>query len=270
MNDTSPKMSLLMDENVALLTFRRLKKILIVSFLVFFVCLTVAITVLIIYLVRTQDSTSEDHKPTLLNPALQAFCFVASNTSSCIKMFDPIVSAKSVSDPNQIFTLSLQKAVKELKNIIPLLPSNTIPSRDGKETVTKFKNCSISLRNVLSQIRDTLRKMRANPFVEAQSDEQRAEMVYWITAAEENLDSCIHDLATDESGVRAAVLGVKAYVNGGRDFLLRFADVLQMFWIDNGSADWGIINLENLFGICVGGLELFFVVFMFYTLCTTR
>lgn len=254
-----------MEESAALSTFHKRNKILTLICLLFIVCLTVVIAALIIYLVRYENSTS----------ALESFCFVAFNISSCIKTFDPIISTKSVSDPNQIFTLSLEEAVKELENVISLLQSNTAPIRDGNETVAKFKNCSTSLADSLTQIRDALGKMRASPLVEAQSEGQWAEMMNEIRAAEENLRSCIDDLTTveetpDVSEVRAKVVGVKAYVNGGGDFLLGFAEVLQMFGSDNGSVDWGTINLENLFGICVGGLELCFLFFMFWSLCTTR
>ncbi|KAL0342616.1 UNVERIFIED_CONTAM: putative pectinesterase/pectinesterase inhibitor 26 [Sesamum calycinum] len=222
------------------------------------VCITVVIAVIIIYLVRNGSSMSG--KPTLLNPALQAFCFVASDRPSCIKTFNPIIKGKSVSDPNQILTLSLQQAIKELENVIPLVQSNTVRIRDGNDqTVAAFKNCSTSLLDALSQTRDALGKMRANPFVEAQSDEQRAEMVSQITAVEQSLGSCIEDLetveATDVSEVRAKVFDAKAYVNSGGDFLLRFDEVLQMVW-SYSVTDKGLI-LENLFSILQSRISSF-------------
>ncbi|KAL0416511.1 UNVERIFIED_CONTAM: hypothetical protein Slati_3483000 [Sesamum latifolium] len=223
MHDAGPKTSLLGEEaDAALSSFRRRNKILILVFLLFSVCITVVIAVLIIYLVRNKSSMSG--KSNLFNPALQAFCFVAYNRASCINTFNPIISGKSVSDPNQIFTLSLQHAIKELENVIPLVQSNTVRIRDGNDqTVAAFKNCSTSLLDALSRIRDAVGRMRANPFVEAQSDEERAEMVSRITAVEENLGSCIEDLATVEATdvreVRAKVFDVKAYVNSGGDFL---------------------------------------------------
>ncbi|KAL0286054.1 UNVERIFIED_CONTAM: hypothetical protein Sangu_2751500 [Sesamum angustifolium] len=270
MND-GPKTSLLGEEDVALSTFRRRNKILILVFLLFSVCITVVIAVIIIYLARNGSSMSG--KPTLLNPALQAFCFVASDRPSCIKTFNPIIRGKSVSDPNQILTLSLQQAIKELENVIPVVQSNTVRIRDGNDqTVAAFKNCSTSLLDALSQTRDALGKMRANPFVEAQSDEQRAEMVSQITAVEESLGSCIEVLetveATDVSEVRAKVFDAKAYVNSGGDFLLRFDEVLQMVW-SYSVTDRGLI-LENLFSICMCGLQLIFVFFLFLALFRTR
>ncbi|KAL2244254.1 UNVERIFIED_CONTAM: hypothetical protein Sindi_0543400 [Sesamum indicum] len=271
MNDADPKTSLLGEEGVALSTFRRRNKILILAFLLFSVSLTVVIAVLIVYLVRNESSRSG--KSTLFNPALQAFCFVSYNRPSCIKTFNPIISGKSISDPNQIFILSLQHAIKELENVIPLVQSNTTQIREGNDqTVAAFKNCSTSLPDALSQIRDTLGKMRANPFVEAQSDEQRAEMMSRITTVEENLGSCIEDLATVEATdvreVRAKVFDVKAYVNSGGDFVLGFDEVLQMLW-SYKVGDRGLV-LESLFDISMCGLQLIFVFFLFLALFRTR
>ncbi|KAK4437082.1 hypothetical protein Salat_0042100 [Sesamum alatum] len=270
MNDADPKTSLLIreDQDVALSMFRRRNKILILVFLLFSFCITVVIAALIIYLVRNESSMSG--RSTLFNPALQAFCFVAYNTPSCIKTFKPIISGKSVSDPNQIFTLSLQQAIKELENVIPLVQSNTVKIGDGNDqTVADFKNCSTSLLDAQSQIRDALRKMRVNPFVEAQSDEQRAEIVSRITATEENLGSCIEDLATvNATDVRAKVFDVKVYVNSGGDFLLGFDEVVQMFRSYSVS-DRGLI-FENLFSMSMGGLQFVFVLFLFLALFRTR
>ncbi|KAI3454649.1 hypothetical protein Pfo_011312 [Paulownia fortunei] len=130
-NDDSFKTSL-GEDDVTLSTFRKRNKILILVFLILIISLTLILCALIIYLVHN-NNIPQSNQP-LVNPAVEASC----NTPSCLKTFNPIISTKSVIDPNQILTLSLQTAAKELENIVSLILST---SGSVNKTVIAFKNC---------------------------------------------------------------------------------------------------------------------------------
>ncbi|GFP99367.1 hypothetical protein PHJA_002080800 [Phtheirospermum japonicum] len=216
-------------QDANLYTFHKRNKILILISLFLILSLTVVLGVLITHVVH--------NNPPSVNPAVKAFCL---DTPSCLKAFNPIISVKSRIGPSQIFTLSLQTAAKQLENVI-----------NDKTAMIGFENCSSSLRVGLGRIRDALATMRVDPFVEMQSNEQRAEMMNKIDAVEENLNSCLDDLGSRAestaviSEVTAKVQEVMVYVNRSGDFLLGYPAVLRRFDIDDYiGGDRGVINLE--------------------------
>ncbi|KAI3454650.1 hypothetical protein Pfo_011313 [Paulownia fortunei] len=235
----------LVEEDVTLSTFRKRNKILILIFISFIISLTLIIGALITYLVREDGSLSDQSVP--LNPAV--FYSDDCNTPSCLKIFNTIISTKSITDPNKIFTLSLQTAAKDLENLVSSILSTSGSISDGNKTVIAFKTCSGSLSVALSQIGDVLAIMRGNPFVETQSDEQRGEMMNRIMAADENLKSCLDDLgkveSTAVSEVREKVLQVKVYVSSSGDFLFGYDEVWDKFWSDI-AADWDSDDVKTL------------------------
>ncbi|KAG8379162.1 hypothetical protein BUALT_Bualt07G0059500 [Buddleja alternifolia] len=164
-----------------------------------------------------------------LNPAIQAYNPSACHTRLCLRTLDAILTTKSISDPNQIFTLSLQAASKHLQNLTSLISSNSAEKAD-----LTFKNCSNFIGHTMSRINDTLAIMRVNPFVESKSDEQRSEMMNWIMAVEEDLESCVDDLrnkveSTAVNEVRRMVSEVQVYVSSSGAFLLSYAEIMQEF-----------------------------------------
>ncbi|PIN14421.1 hypothetical protein CDL12_12956 [Handroanthus impetiginosus] len=253
------------DEDViTLLAFRKRNKIIILFFFLLIISITLILGTLISYLIH--NDTLQVSQPQI-NPAVEAFCYVSYNTSSCIRTTNYIINTKSVSDdPNQIFTLSLQTAAKELQNVISFL----LTFGSVEPDVIAFENCSRSLHDAMGEIRDILGLMRVNPFVEEQSDEQRVEMMNEVSGAGENIGSCLDylDKVNGSTATIAKLLQAKEYVNISEDFLIEYAEVLQMFWSDNG--DRGL-NFEIMFGICMGGiLQLLFMFFLFWSLCRIR
>lgn len=124
------------------------------------ISLTVTLTALITYLLRIDNHPPRN--PTL-NRALEAFCFVNSDPPACLRTLNPQITRKFVSNPNKIFTLSLQSAAEGVQNSID---SFTVTDELG------FGNCSDLLQHGLGQLRDPIDAMRADPFVESKSDEQ--------------------------------------------------------------------------------------------------
>ncbi|KAH6779570.1 hypothetical protein C2S52_010807 [Perilla frutescens var. hirtella] len=90
---------------------------------------------------------------------------------------------------------------------------------------------------------------------------ERGEMIKWIVAAEENLNSCIDDLWKGESrgvgDVREKVLRVKAYVRSGGEFLAWHDVVMRRFRgeVVVGPDYWRRVEIRgrenSAFGQCV-------------------
>ncbi|KAL1566293.1 hypothetical protein AAHA92_01921 [Salvia divinorum] len=202
-NTSNSKSSLIShEEDANIISFRRRNKILILSLLFLIILLTLTLSALIIRLVRPNYSSSHDQPH--VNQALRAFCF---DVPACFSAVRPLISHKLVTDPNQIFGLSLQAAADDLQRLI------------GSSA---FNNCSESLRHGLDQIRRPLAAIEADPFVQTRTDEQRAEMAKRIAAAEEDVDTCLDDLG--KIGAAAAELvRVKVYLSGAGDFLIDYA-----------------------------------------------
>lgn len=219
------------------------------------ISLTLTLTALIVYLVRIDDPPP--HDPTF-NRALDAFCSVNSDPPSCFGALIPKIAGKSVSDPNQIFAISLQSAAEDLQVSIDLL------TLSGK---LMLSNCSDLLRDGLGQIRDPIAAMRVDPFVESKSDEQRGEMMSRIVAAEGDLEECLADLAGIGDGIGEALVEAKAHLNGAGDFLIGYAEALQSFEADRGSHSrwWWVIYLDvpgiGVVGMC--GSQLLFMICLF-------
>ncbi|KAG8379163.1 hypothetical protein BUALT_Bualt07G0059600 [Buddleja alternifolia] len=262
------------EEDATLSKFRRRNKILIIIFLSFFISLILIISALIIHLMHVDDDddqsspqSDDDHIIIPHNPAIQAYYSSACYTHLCRRTLNSIFTTNSISDPNQIFTLSLQTASKHLRNLTSLISSNSVEKAD-----ITFKKCSNFLGHAMSRINDTLAIMRVNPFVGWQSDEQRSEMMNWIMAVEENLESCIDDLrdqveSTAVSEVRGKVSEVQVYVSSSGAFLLGYAEIMQEFWSTSFGGGWGM-DFKFAFGLY--GLQLVFIVSLFWSLFRSR
>ncbi|KAG6386102.1 hypothetical protein SASPL_154990 [Salvia splendens] len=181
----------------------------------------------------------------------KAFCY-SSDAPACIRAVQPLIRHKLVTDPNQIFGLSLQAAADDLQRLIGSIA---------------FNNCSESLRDALDQIRSPLAAIEADPFVQTRTDEQRAEMMKRIAAAEEDVDTCLDDLG--KIGEAAELVKVKVYLNGAGDFLIDYARAvrtaarLQMFEAYNDDRWRRIIMNDYVF---LGVIQWVFVVGLFCAL----
>ncbi|XP_047965244.1 uncharacterized protein LOC125209701 [Salvia hispanica] len=209
-NTSNSKSSLIShEEDANILSFRRRNKILILSLLFLIILLTLTLSFLFIRFVRPNDSSPHDNPR--INQALRAFCYANSDAPPCYGAVQPLIRHKLVSDPNQIFGLSLQAAAVDLRRLIGSIAHS---------------NCSQSLRDALDQIRRPLAAIEADPFVQTRTDEQRAEMMKRIAAAEEDVDTCLDDLG--KIGAAAELVKVKVYLNGAGDFLIDYARAVRM------------------------------------------
>ncbi|KAL3640594.1 hypothetical protein CASFOL_015562 [Castilleja foliolosa] len=100
-------------------------------------------------------------------------------------------------------------------------------------------------------------------------------MIKRIIKAEEDLEACVRDLEkADESTavieVKEKVLRVKGYLSSSRDNLFTYEHdvVWDKFW-GEFVAKWGVM-FGDVFLICVGGLQLLFMFFLFKTLFKFR
>ncbi|XP_057808872.1 uncharacterized protein LOC131023348 [Salvia miltiorrhiza] len=233
----SSKTSLIVhEEDANISAFRRINKVLILSLVFLIILLTLTLAALIVYLVRLDNNDSP-------SPA-RAYCYVNSDAPACSSIVNLIISGKFVSDPNQIFALSLQAAAEDLQRLIA-------------SSLIEFNNCSSSLRDALDQIRDPLAAMRVDPFVEFKSDEQRGEMMNRIAAAAEDVETCLDKIGGGEE------LGkVKAYLNGAGDFLIGYAEALQMLETDKWARVYNNHEIRQ-FSICMCVSQLTFIIALF-------
>ncbi|KAL7139217.1 hypothetical protein ABFS83_09G036100 [Erythranthe nasuta] len=247
------------EDDANLSKFRRRNNILILVFATFSISLTLTISALIFNLVRHVDS--ESGHLTRLNPAVRAFYEAAiCNTPSCREAFNPIINnitrtRSIITDPNQIFILSLQAAAEQLQNI----------------TITTDKNCSDSLRFGSDQIRYVLATVRGDPFVEKRSFGQRVAIVEGIGLAEDDLNPCVDYLLDDVEStavreVRAKVLRVMVYLSSSREFAGRFYEEMHQRYRDVAVVDWRNMVSDHMFIICICGLQLLFIFFLYWTL----
>ncbi|KZV39871.1 hypothetical protein F511_18675 [Dorcoceras hygrometricum] len=219
-------------EDATLLAFRRRRKKLIVIFSTFLIFVALTIAALITFLIL--DSGLETFGRTAaVDPSLQAFCSFADSTSSCLASVEPILYTKQVTNPNQIFTLSLETAAEELEILIS---NSTDQSSPG--------GCSsTSLREALNRINGTM---------SLEDGLHRYELMNRIEAAEEDLKVCT--AAADQSEkVKSTAAGglerARMFLGYSREFLSGYDDV----WVASG-APWYLVE-ENVFAIVILGSQ---------------
>ncbi|KAH6767777.1 hypothetical protein C2S52_018760 [Perilla frutescens var. hirtella] len=237
------------DEDANISTFRRRNKIIAAVFILLIISLTLLIAALIIQLRRSHKASSS-HKSVGFPPILD-FCSFSS-APTCLATLNPIITHKLITDPNQIFTLSLQTAAKHIQHLINTSLSNAPNS--------SFNSCSNSLRGGLGRIRESLATVRVDPFVESLSNEQRVAMKNRIVAAEEDVESCLDYLAAGE--MTAKLVDVQVCLISAVDFLDGYTR-MRPKEIDLYLS----IIAENL---CVWGLQLLFIFCLFCSLFRIR
>ncbi|KAG6412267.1 hypothetical protein SASPL_124941 [Salvia splendens] len=198
---------------------------------------------------RLRHNYSSPHDQPRINQAMSAFCYANSDAPACFRAVQPLIRHKLVSDPNQIFGLSLQAAADDLQRLIGSIA---------------FSNCSESLRDALDQIRRPLAAIEADPFVQTRTDEQRAEMMKRIAAAEEDVDTCLDDLG--KIGAAAELVKVKVYLNGAGDFLIDYARAVRRLLILEAYNDdrWRTIIMNDY--VFLGVFQWVFVIGLFCAL----
>lgn len=91
-----------------------------------------------------------------------------------------------------------------------------------------------------------------------------------IVVAEEDVETCLEDLGRIGGSGAAAALGkAKVYLNGAGDFLIGYAEVLQMFEADRGSRSRGVMFFLYVPGISLVtmcGSQFFFMICLFCSL----
>lgn len=108
--------------------------------------------------------------------------------------------------------------------------------------------------------------MRVNPFVGSLSEEQRDEMKKRIVAAEEDVESCLDDLAEE---MTAKLVNVQVYLGSAVDFVAghgKNGRILNYYVMEDSDFYRSVIS-GNLI-IC--GLQLLFVFGLFCSLFRTR
>ncbi|CAI9757528.1 unnamed protein product [Fraxinus pennsylvanica] len=167
---------------------------------------------------------------------------------------------KPETDPNQLFSFSLDIALKALASITHLISNSTQIEIDSE-----FKTCSSTLQEAVSQLNQTLRTLRVNPDVETLTDEQRSKMTKWIIAAEQELKHGCESTAVGEIGEK--VHEAMVHVSNSADFLFNYESVFTNFRLATTNSNW---DLKTVFAICMAVSMYSFLIFLFRALFRTR
>lgn len=225
-------------EEVNLEAYRRRYSNLVLAFKLFFISLTIITVVLITYLVQSEALDESIH-----------------NNPPSLQIDNPIATTES-----EIFNLSLQRAAQELEFAASLILNYSASSEAKSELA--FSRCREWLPIGSGQLREAI---RVNPFPERPSNQQRVEMANLIVAAEERINSCLRDLAATESSaavdeVWTAVGGAAAYLGERGDFLMRYRDKMWRNLMETAGAAFQF----DLTVVCLFGLQMFFIFFLFW------
>lgn len=245
------------DEAANLSIFRRRNKIIAVVFILLVISLTLFIGALIVQLLRIHNAPSSNNSVGINIPPIVDYCFF-SNAPTCSATLNPIIINKFITDPNQILAVSLQTVAICIQRVI-----NT-SSTDASNFASN--NCSNSLRDGLGRIRESLATIRVNPFVESLGKEERAEMKNQIVAAEEDVESCLDD---EPPEMTAKLVDVQVHLISAADFVDGYAKMGRIHIVESIVFDRSIVS-ENMFGICMCGLQLLFIVGLFCSLFRIR
>ncbi|XP_051123175.1 uncharacterized protein LOC127246038 [Andrographis paniculata] len=261
-NTTNKFKTNLLEEDATISAFRRRNRILIFVLFFIFVLFTLVLAVLISYLFR--NFLRRQPHVTDVNYAVKAYCQVSSDYFSCLRSFDGKFTPKSSVNPSQIYSNSLRIAAVKLEKFVSILPN----LKDRDESAADFVDtCSNSSIEAMNQISNALARMRKHPFVEAQSDDQRSEIVKWMNNAAINLDSCLEKV---DPAMATAVEEVKELVENGAYFVHSYVVVLKMIGDYEGVERYRGVHMETLLGISMVGLQLLYVFFMFCCLFRIR
>lgn len=269
------KSSLLQEEDDHLSSFRKRNNRLIITLFSLIILVGLILGAIIISLSHTQymETSNLIHS----NPAVNSFCSYTYFPFDCSNSLNFKIKPESKTDPNQLFSLSLDIAIEELTSITPLI---------NNQTESAFKNCSSLVQKSLSRLSQTLGIFRVNPDMRSQTDEQRSDMINLIFDAKQDLSSCCDDLAKIEStavrGIRAGVDQAKIYVSNISLFLLNYRSVFLKFNLATtrrDSFDFRIAiarfrrwNIENTFNAdaCMIVLQYLFLIGLFCSLFRVR
>lgn len=267
------KGSLLYEEDEHLSSFRKRNNRLIIILLCLIVLVGLIMGAIIISLSHDQyiDTSIQIHS----NLAVNSFCSYSHLPFYCSNQINYKIKPKAKTDPNQLFSLSLDIAIEELTSTTP---------RIDNQTESAFKNCSSLVQDSLSQLTQALGMFRVNPDVRKHTDEQRSDMMNWIVTAEQDLRSCYDDLAKIESPavteIRAELDQARIYVSNISLFLLNYRSVFFEFNLAparRNSFDFRIAialirrwNMENAFNLGIIVLQYLFLIGLFCSLFCLR
>lgn len=226
-------------EEVNLEAYRRRYNKLVLAFTLFFIFLAVITVALITYLVQSESFEESIHR----------------NPPSIDQIDTPIVDTES-----EVFNLSLQKAAQELELAASLILNSSALTEAKSELA--LNHCREWLQIGSGQLREAI---RVNPLPGRPSNQLRVEMASLIAAAEKDINSCLSELSAADSSaavdkVWSTVIGAAAYLDDRGDFLMSYRDKMWRRFRETAGAAVEF----NLVVVCLFGMQMFFIFFLFW------
>ncbi|CAK9155699.1 unnamed protein product [Ilex paraguariensis] len=135
-------------------------------------------------------------------------------------------------DPEFVFNLSIQVAVKELTNLTSL-PKTLLSKSNDPSTESALKDCMSLFDDALSQLNKSVALMDVNPVEWVLTEAKIGDLNTWISSAMSDEETCLDGLeemgSTMVDEVRTKVQTSKEYMSNSLAILVNIQSLLDKF-----------------------------------------
>ena len=141
------------------------------------------------------DSSSDNTPATQLTPAasLKAVCSVTRHPDSCFSSISSIDASNVTKDPEILFKLSLQVAMKELEKL-QNYPSKLKQQTKDPQVIEALKVCETLFDDALDHVNESLSSMQVGSGEKLLSSKKIQDLKTWLSTSITDQDTCLDAL----------------------------------------------------------------------------